>query len=73
MINKQRGKREGVTDGEKLGPASEYNQFSYEPLFPTAMPENPHPLCFPVKVKQEMKPSHTAAQHNRPLSALIHH
>lgn len=30
----KRSRREGVTDGEKLDPASEYNQFSYEPFFP---------------------------------------
>lgn len=40
--------------------------------FPLRCLNNPHPLCFSVKVKQEMKPSHAAARYYRPWSALYH-
>lgn len=39
-------RREGVTDGEKLDPASVYNQFSYEPFFPSALPQQPTSIVF---------------------------
>ena len=42
----KRSRREGVTDGEKLDPASEYNQFSYEPSFPSAPPQQPTSIVF---------------------------
>lgn len=42
----KRSSREGETDGEKLGPASEYNQFSYEPWFPSAPPQQPTSIVF---------------------------
>lgn len=45
----------------KLCLVSEYNLFSYRPLFPWV-------LCFPEKVKQQMKPSHS----DRALRTLSH-
>lgn len=47
-INTQKSKareREGETDGEKLGPASEYNQFSYEPSSPLSAASTTHIHC----------------------------
>lgn len=73
-INTEEGEAKGrVRDGEKLGPASEYNQFSYETLFTLALPQQPTSILFSCEGAAGNEASHTAPWYYRPLSAWIHH